>query len=245
MLATVMSWSHWRHYVEDARFPVTVLMDHHNLQRFITTRALMGRQAKWWETLSGNDLNIVYRAGKKNPADAPSRRPDYMLGAPHAMLADASPAHIRSDTGDGSTTYSPKELHRLQVLCHLVVPAVLENKLFEQTLPDTLRQLVSNKQRSDPLAMEVRTALGLVGGSPDGAQRLTWAKKAGHRCAWSQADDGLLYRDGLLYMPPAGGARTEILRLQHDLQTAIHFYDKRSLNLFSRKYYWPGNPCDI
>jgi hypothetical protein len=76
MLAIVMSCHHWRHYLEGARHPVEVLTDHHNLQRFMTTKSLTGRQVRWWETLSGYNLNIVYREGKKNPADALSCWPD-------------------------------------------------------------------------------------------------------------------------------------------------------------------------
>jgi hypothetical protein len=56
---------------------VEVLTDHHNPQRFITTKSLTGRQACGWKTLSGYNLNIVYGVGKKNPADAPSRQLDY------------------------------------------------------------------------------------------------------------------------------------------------------------------------
>jgi hypothetical protein len=46
MLAIVMSCCHWCHYLEGARHPVEVLTDHHNLQRFMTTKALMGWQVR-------------------------------------------------------------------------------------------------------------------------------------------------------------------------------------------------------
>jgi hypothetical protein len=60
MLAIVMSCCHWCHYLEGARHPVEVLTDHYNLQRFMTTKSLTRRQARWWETLSGYNLYIVY-----------------------------------------------------------------------------------------------------------------------------------------------------------------------------------------
>jgi hypothetical protein len=40
-------------------------------------KSLNGRQARWAITLAGYDFVIVHRPSKKNPADAPSRRPDY------------------------------------------------------------------------------------------------------------------------------------------------------------------------
>jgi hypothetical protein len=46
MLALVMSYKHWLHYLEGARYPVTVLTDHYNLQRIMSTKVYMGRQAR-------------------------------------------------------------------------------------------------------------------------------------------------------------------------------------------------------
>ncbi len=77
MLAIVMSCRHWRHYLEGSRHPVVVLTDHHNLQRFMSTKPLTPRQAQWWETLFSYLLDIQYQTGKTNPADVPSRRPNY------------------------------------------------------------------------------------------------------------------------------------------------------------------------
>jgi hypothetical protein len=72
MLAIIMTCCHWLHYLESAGHPVRVLMDHNNLQRFMTTTLLMDWQAHWLETLSGYNVNIVNKAGLKNPADTHS-----------------------------------------------------------------------------------------------------------------------------------------------------------------------------
>jgi hypothetical protein len=53
------------------------LTDQHNLSRFLTTKLYTSRQACWWETLSGYNLNIVYKVGKKNTTDVPSCWLDY------------------------------------------------------------------------------------------------------------------------------------------------------------------------
>ena len=77
MLAIFASFQHWRHYLEGSKYPTTVLTDHANLRRFMSTSDLKGRQTRWMEYLSAFDFQIEYRPGAKNPADAPSRRPDY------------------------------------------------------------------------------------------------------------------------------------------------------------------------
>jgi hypothetical protein len=45
----------------------------------MTTKELNGRQARWAEKLARFDFIIEHRPEKTNPADAPSRRPDYKM----------------------------------------------------------------------------------------------------------------------------------------------------------------------
>ena len=80
MLAIVESMKHWRHYLEGAQHPVRILSDHKNLEVFMSTKLLNRRQARWAELLSGYDFILVHIPGTKNPADGPSRRPDYLKG---------------------------------------------------------------------------------------------------------------------------------------------------------------------
>jgi hypothetical protein len=76
MLAIFMSCHYLHFYIRGARHPVEVLTDHHNFQRFMTTKLFMGCQARWSETLSSDNHNIVCNAGKRNFANAPSHQPD-------------------------------------------------------------------------------------------------------------------------------------------------------------------------
>jgi LSD1 subclass zinc finger protein len=122
MLVIVMSCRHWLHYLEGARHPVKVLTDNHNPQRFMTTQALTGSEARWWETLSGYNLNIVYRMGSRNPADAPSHRPDYG----------------RVPEGRCATTMLTAQCNAMFRLRQLYAAAVAEDEAFEEVPLDTL-----------------------------------------------------------------------------------------------------------
>src|SRR5437016_2964387 len=77
LLAIVKSFKQWRHYLEGSRHPIVVLADYANLRYFMTTKELSRRQARWAERLAAFDFEIQYRKGSTNPADGPSRRPDY------------------------------------------------------------------------------------------------------------------------------------------------------------------------
>ena len=81
MLAIIQAYREWRHYLEAPAKTVTVITDHEALVKFMDTKALARkRQARWAEELAVYDFKIHWRAGKKNPADGLSRRPDFEDG---------------------------------------------------------------------------------------------------------------------------------------------------------------------
>jgi len=80
LLAIVERMKQWRHYLEGANHKVLIQCDHKNLEYFQTSKVLSGRQARWAEILSSYDFVIEHLEGKRNPADGPSRRPDYEIG---------------------------------------------------------------------------------------------------------------------------------------------------------------------
>ena len=109
MLAIVCAFKHWRHYLEGARHEVIVLTDHANLRTFMTTKTLSRRQVRWAEQLSAYNLRVEYRAGRKNPADGPSRRPDYEREA-----ANEDAASIAKTAREHAKHGEQPELKRLQ-----------------------------------------------------------------------------------------------------------------------------------
>ena len=74
MLTIVCAFTQWRHYLKSVRHQVLMLTDHLNLQFFMMTMMLNWWQAHWAEKLSAYDFWVKYWAGRKNPADRPSRR---------------------------------------------------------------------------------------------------------------------------------------------------------------------------
>jgi hypothetical protein len=50
------------------------------LKYFMTKRKLNSRQMRWAEELAVFDFVLEYRPGHSNPADGPSRRPDFVAG---------------------------------------------------------------------------------------------------------------------------------------------------------------------
>jgi hypothetical protein len=81
LLTVVKSLLHWKHYLEYLPKSFDLFTDHNNLRYFLTTKSLNSRQTRWSEKLQRFNFYIRYRPGKTNPADGPSRRPDYLRAA--------------------------------------------------------------------------------------------------------------------------------------------------------------------
>jgi len=80
LLAIVETMKQWRHYLECADHKILIQCDHKNLEYFQISKVLSRRQARWAEVLSSYGFTIQHLEGTKNPADGPSRRPDYKIG---------------------------------------------------------------------------------------------------------------------------------------------------------------------
>ena len=74
LLAVKLALEEWRHWLEGARHPFTVLTDHKNLEYIREARRLNPRQARWALFFTRFDFSLSYRPGSKNvQADALSR----------------------------------------------------------------------------------------------------------------------------------------------------------------------------
>lgn len=79
LLAVVHGLAAYRCYLEGCK-RVTLVTDHDSLRHFLTQKDLSGRQARWLDVISpyANHMDVVYKRGDLNRADALSRRPDLM-----------------------------------------------------------------------------------------------------------------------------------------------------------------------
>ncbi|KAE8225546.1 hypothetical protein CF319_g1745 [Tilletia indica] len=77
MLAIVEGLRQFRHWCHGCASQRTILTNHRNLVYFQQAQSLRDRQARWQEQLAEFEFLIEHIAGKKDPADPPSRRSDY------------------------------------------------------------------------------------------------------------------------------------------------------------------------
>jgi len=70
----------WRHYLEGTNDKVLIRCDHNDLDYFQKSKVLSRWEARWAETLSADDFVIELLDPSYNPADSPSRWPNYKIG---------------------------------------------------------------------------------------------------------------------------------------------------------------------
>jgi hypothetical protein len=119
-----------------------IFTDHKNLEVFMSTKILNRRQARWAELLSGYDFVLVHTPGSTNPADGPSRRPDYATDVPQPSGSLVPPSVFQS--------YSP---HPPPDLPHSAQVFRISASLSVFTPDTTLRQQFINAYNTDAIAM--------------------------------------------------------------------------------------------
>ncbi|KAL0195094.1 hypothetical protein M9458_008666, partial [Cirrhinus mrigala] len=89
LLAIKLALEEWRHWLEGARHPFTILTDHRNLEYIRSAKVLNHRQARWALFFTRFHFEITYRPGSQNTkADALSRihEPDHTTTPPETIL---------------------------------------------------------------------------------------------------------------------------------------------------------------
>jgi hypothetical protein len=77
MLVIVKICKKWRHYIENVKHSIRVIIDHANFKNFFINKAFNRKKVEWWKRLIELDLRIKYRSEKSNLADDSSRKRDY------------------------------------------------------------------------------------------------------------------------------------------------------------------------
>jgi hypothetical protein len=173
LLAIVWAMERFRPYLQGAKHQTIVKSDHANLRNFTTTKNLNPLQTRWAERLGKFDFVIEHLAGRYNPADGPSRRPDY-----------AKPTNEPQEdrTFLNLATEAPEEIEgkediedKILVARTTWISEERAQKIKEAIVDDGYAQVVQNTLREQAPEEE----------SP-----------------WEEVD-GLLYYNGRVYVPDA------------------------------------------
>ena len=226
MLAIVETLDRYRHYFEGLGQKSTVISDHRNLLWFTETRVYNRRQVRWAEKLSRYDFVIVFRPGKQSgKPDALSRRPDYTSGddSDARTLTFLKPHHVDTSLLGGQPVLPTYSLNS-NIVSGALVSAALDDDLLQGIQSNLEKD--ENISRYLPFLKDDRR--------PRNPETVKFLRN------YSLSPEGLVLKDGLVYVPNDETTKVKILRQCHDSRTAGHLGQKNTFEHVSRDYFWPG-----
>ena len=258
LLAIVATLRHWRRYLAGLETGFVLLTDHSNLQWFMTTKSLTRRQARWTEHLAEFDFHIVHRPGRTNPADGPSRRPDYMENASNDVdrATSAVLGELRAKLALAKDKFSSVSIMAA------ITRAMTQSSAVSGTIVPPV-EVVRSGTDGDLASHIVSSDLN-VASSPN----FTHSKSTGNSEPNQRESDqpnldldaDPMELDPVLPNPttpmPADSSKARILVTRKEDQTRIlydchnsalsgHFGVRRTLEKIQRRYTWPNLRRDV
>jgi len=229
LLAIVQSVKHWRHYLSGIHFEI--LTDHMNLKWFMETKVLNHRQVRSYLVLSQYDFVLNHRPGSTNPADGPSRRPDYMAEAqkPSQKYNEAFVQPLKD-------LLSKKEDYTTQV------SAVQTRAAGRKDMSPETKMVLKEFQKADRRApKEFRTMQEETSTEPDTESQ---SDESGPEAGQNDPEQGTSTQSGIRHLTTSEEKATALQEC-HDSPLAGHFGARRTLEKLQRRYRWKNMREDV
>ena len=256
LLAVVRGTRHFRHYVYGRKF--TVRTDHQSLTWLLRFKLLDGQLARWSEELSQYDMVLIHRPGVKHQnADGLSR-------IPHGPVCDCYEAGKEpTSLPCGGCDYCVRvhrQWDRFERDVDDVVPLAIrslgtatEEPPAEPWLPSRSPTELRDLQLADPDLLPIIRWLEEGVEPPQGQ---LFVRSAATKHLW-RCRSQLSLRQGVLYyrwelsgrvhikLVAPLGLRDEILYLAHDVRSASHQGQDRTLGRVRASFFWPSLSLDV
>lgn len=206
-------------------------------------KELNSRQARWALKLVAYDFEIFHRAGKLNPADAPSRRPDYEGPSPLnikllSTLQNKLTLWISDELSQRGEEVMAAMAPALRIAgVQVVIPRREVNAVPETAYDDSqrlMKTLIRELQSHDDWVSSFR-----VDADAPTERRRTRSQ------AWTFNSEGLLQHNDRLYVPGDSALRKELISKCYNDPLAEHFGAAKTHKLLTRKYHWNESLKDI
>ena len=216
----------WRCYVEGR--PVELVTDHESLKWLMTRKELDRQQAKWVQTLSQFDIDIVYKPGRVNPADALSRHPVHRSTEDRIIkAAEEVPRHPVHRLSAVSLVQTTPELLKE------FADAYETDPLYTGSTPQAPFSRTSDADAGPPAQGRTGSPTpGTAAGPPD-------CRKQGS--LWYKEIKGA-YR---VCVPDRRELKHLVIREAHDAPVGAHFGIDKTCARVEQTFYWPGLATDV
>ncbi|KAJ2930720.1 hypothetical protein H1R20_g6375, partial [Candolleomyces eurysporus] len=216
LLAIVDSFRDMRPWLMGTAQPISVVCDHKNLEYFMSSHILNRRQARWSMFLSEFDFQLDWAPGSRNPADSPSRRPDFEPRRGDDVL-----------TIQNRSLLTPYHLQRL-------FPSLFPNSTF----PIRVSSLSTSVSNSAITTLSIDNSELLERFQHAFHEDTEWREAVVRGDPDFSAKDNIVFYKGRVFVPKS--LRSEILYQRHDCVLGGHPGRTLTVSNIMRDYCWPG-----
>src|SRR6266850_1456598 len=230
-LAVIHGLKHWDYLLKHAKYPVLVITDHANLTYYRHPHKIGQHVAGYIGKYEQYDIQLAYRPGASNRANALSRRPDYAPDPYNDEPVIALPEHLFVPPNTPTIELQTRPF-RARTIC--LDAAGTETPDPEWDIDAAVR--VSDIE-DDVLNHDIETdVLHMQGLMKHRATLETWRAKYNVE----YCPGGLWWKGDSLVIVENDDLRRGVITLFHDSLPAGHPGIAKTTNAISRYYWWPG-----
>ena len=214
--------------------PVQVIIDHKNLEYFMSNKFLNRRQARWSEFFSRFDFKIIYRPGSLNnktdvftrqSGNIPKKRDNRrqfqwqtVLKKDNLDIQQLTLGPMTNDDSDNSDTVSNLDS--------------IDDEAFPEFLViinDAIWAAYSKKEKTQKILNALNTN----------------QRTLNFFLSEAKLVDGRIYFKNKMFVPNVGQLKFRFIQKFHDDPAASHPGKTKTYEILSRYYYWPGIIDDV
>ena len=218
-LTTIKAFELWKSELENIEEPVQVIIDHRNLDYFISSKLLNRRQARWSEFFSRFNFKIIYRPNSlNNKTDAFTRQSgDILKKRDNPRQFQWQPVLKKNNLNIQQLTLKP----------------IMDDEAFLKlfvTINDAILAAYSKDEKTQEILNALNTNQRTLKSFP-----LSESKLIGDR---------IYFRDKM-FVPNVGQLKFCFIQKFHDDPAAGHPGKTKIYEILNRYYYWPGIINDV
>lgn len=210
LLAIIETFRDMRSWCIGTAIPVSVYSDHKNLEYWMTSRPLNGRQSRWVMFLEDFNFKLSWLPGSENPADFPSRRSDF----------------------------SEKEDNLQHPPQPILLPHHIERLYSAYSKPSEISAVLAPTYSVSVDNSELLSKFKAAYQHDNSWREQLELQKHPLQPKDFRVDGDLVFYQDRLYVPP--NLRSEIVYSRHDSVLGGHPGRARTFDLMHRDYSWPG-----
>ena len=228
LLAIIKIFELWKSELEGIEDSVQVIIDHENLEYFMSSKLLSRRQARWSDFFSNFNFKIIYRPGSlNNKTDALTRQSGNVFKKGDSRRQFQWQTVLKKDNLDiqqltlGPITDDENSKNGTDDETFSEIPVTINDAIWDAYSENERTQKILNALNTNQ-----RTFKNFF-------------------LSETKLVEGRIYFRDKYFVPDVGQLRFRFIKKSHDNPAAGHPGKAKTYEILKRYYYWPGIIDDV